>query len=142
IRADLEEGIPLLVGGVWKVPKYHFNFSSANAFASRFYLFIGEYERAIAAANNVFENGDYTGKIRPVNSTLRLMTSAEYLQQMTRMEHEFNLLITETYSVYQRTNSSVYQRFGYVQNKYNEFFQTPIFPGTNISTTELSINSD
>jgi len=141
IRADLEEGIPLLVGGVWKVPKYHFNFSSANAFASRFYLFIGEYEKAIAAANNVFENGDYTGKIRPVNSTLRLMTSAEYLQQMTRMEHDFNLLITETYSVYQRTNSSVYQRFGYGQKKYNEFFHTPIFPGTTMYTKGLSYNS-
>src|SRR5690606_13871980 len=25
IRQDLEEGLPMLMGGVWRVPKYHFN---------------------------------------------------------------------------------------------------------------------
>ncbi|SKB73526.1 SusD family protein [Sphingobacterium nematocida] len=141
IKKDLEEGLPLLQGGVWQVPKYHFNFSSANAFASRFYLFIGEFEKAISAANNVFPNGNFTGKIRGVNSTLKAMTSAEYLLGMTKMDKDFNLLIRETYSVYQRTSSSVYQRFGYGQKKYNEFFATPLFEGTTLYTKGLSYSS-
>ncbi|TJZ60700.1 RagB/SusD family nutrient uptake outer membrane protein [Sphingobacterium olei] len=142
IRADLEEGLPMLAGGVWKVPKYHFNTSSASAFASRFYLFTGEFQKALSSANNVFGNGDYTNKIRQVNSVLRLMTSAEYLLEMTKPDKDFNLLIRETYSVYQRqTGASVYQRFGYGQKKYNEFFATEIFPGTMMYTKGLSYSS-
>lgn len=141
IRIDLEEGLPLLAGGVWKVPKYHFTTSSANAFAARFYLFTGEYEKAITAANSVFPGGDYRGKVREVNSTLRLMTSAEYMLEMTKMDKDFNLLIRETYSVFQRTNNSVYQRFGYGQKKYDEFFATPLFTGTTLYTKGLSYSS-
>ncbi len=141
ILKDLEEGIPLLQGGVWKVPKYHFSFSSANAFAARFYLFTGAYDKAISAANNVFPGGDFSGKLRQVNSTLKAMTSAEYRSAMTKTEQEFNLLIRETYSNYQRSNNSVYQRFGYGQKKYNEFFSQPLFEGTTLYTKGLSYSS-
>src|SRR5690606_14800222 len=141
IRKDLEEGLPLLQGGYWKVPKYHFNSSSAHAFAARFYLFTGEYDKAIAAANNVFQNGDFTGKLRPITTTIQGYSLAEQLIEYTKADKDYNLLLTETYSVFQRTSSSVYSRFGYGQRKYREFFNTPVFTGTTMYSRGISYNS-
>src|SRR5690606_38532878 len=45
VRKDLEEGLPLLQGGKWNVPKYHFTPAAAHAFAARFYLFTGEWDK-------------------------------------------------------------------------------------------------
>jgi hypothetical protein len=127
IRRDLEEGLPLLQGGYWKVPKYHFNSSSASAFAARFYLFTGEYDKAIAAANNVFQNGDYS--------------LAEQLIELTKADKDYNLLLSETYSVFQRTSSAIYSRYGYGQSLYRELFSTPVFEGTTMYSRGISYNS-
>lgn len=141
IRRDLEEGIPLLQGGHWKVPKYHFTSSAANAFAARFYLFTGEYDKAIRAADNVFQGGDYTGKIRPVTTTIQSYSTAEQLIELTKADKDYNILLSETYSVFQRTSQSIYSRFGYGQRKYNEMFSTPVFDGTTMYSRGISYNS-
>lgn len=141
IRKDLEEGLPLLRGGVWKVPKYHFTSSSANAFAARFYLFTGEYDKAIEAGNSVFQNGDFTGKLRPITTTIQAYTLAEQMVELTKADKDYNLLLSETYSVYQRTSSSIYSRYGYGQRKYREFFNTPVFTGTTMYSRGISYAS-
>ncbi|WP_149527440.1 RagB/SusD family nutrient uptake outer membrane protein [Sphingobacterium hotanense] len=141
IRKDLEEGLPLLQGGKWKVPKYHFTSAAANAFAARFYMFTGEWDKAIAAANNVFPGGDYAGKIRPITTTIQNYSLAQQLIELTKADKDYNLLLRETYSVYQRTNSSIYSRFGYGQRKYNEMFNTPVFTGTTMHSRGISYNS-
>ncbi|MCL7988156.1 RagB/SusD family nutrient uptake outer membrane protein [Sphingobacterium sp. lm-10] len=108
IRADLEEGIPLLNGGTWEVPKYHFTPAAAHAFASRFYLFTGEWEKVVSHASAIFAGGDFTGRIRPYNSTFRTMSFEETRIAYTRANQPFNLLINETYSNYQRFTGSRY----------------------------------
>jgi len=139
IRADLEEGLALLQGGQWKVPKYHFTPAAANAFAARFYLFIGEYDKAIQAANNVFPSGDYTGKLRPITTTIQDYSLAQQLIELTKADKDYNLLITETYSVVQR--NAPFQRYGYSQRLYNELFNMPVFDGTTMYSRGISYNS-
>jgi len=50
IAKDIEEGLPLINDAVYKVPKYHFNEKAAYTFASRFYLFYGDWDKAIECA--------------------------------------------------------------------------------------------
>lgn len=52
IQADIEEALPL-VKDVFDVPKYHFNKNAAYAFATRFYLYSEQWEKAIESANKV-----------------------------------------------------------------------------------------
>lgn len=50
IAADIEEGLPLIDDNLYTQPKYHFNKAAANAFAAEFYLYYGDYERAVECA--------------------------------------------------------------------------------------------
>jgi hypothetical protein len=47
IEKDLEEGIKLLSASAYKTPKFHFTPAAAHAFASRFYLFKGEWKKVV-----------------------------------------------------------------------------------------------
>ena len=53
IEADIEEALPLIDDNNYTVPKYHFNRKAAYAFAARFYLYYGKYDKAIECANVV-----------------------------------------------------------------------------------------
>lgn len=53
IQTDLEEGLKDISDDYYTVPKYHFNVRAANAFATRFYLFTEQWEKAIETANKV-----------------------------------------------------------------------------------------
>ena len=50
IKIDLEKGLSMIGDSHLKVSKYHFNRAAAYAFATRFYLYHEEYEKAIEAA--------------------------------------------------------------------------------------------
>ena len=52
IDADLQRGLPL-IANVYAKPKFHFNVDAANAFAARFYLYYGQYEKVVEYANKV-----------------------------------------------------------------------------------------
>ena len=72
IRKDLEEGLPLISNKAYgDTPKYHFTREAAQAFACRFYLYVGEWQKAIDAADEAL--GD--------NPTLRNWN--EYIQMST-----------------------------------------------------------
>lgn len=122
IEKDLEDGIPLLKGGSWKVPKYHFTYAAANAFASRFYLFKGEWDKVISHANEVFPAGNYAGQTRPENTVIRDWTSAQRVIEYTKADKNYNLLLAHTYSVYQRQSTGYYSRYHFGNAKYTEYF--------------------
>ena len=50
IQRDLELGLKYVNDGYYKVPKYHFNSRAAYAFATRFYLFSEQWEKAVESA--------------------------------------------------------------------------------------------
>ncbi|WP_312364961.1 RagB/SusD family nutrient uptake outer membrane protein [Sphingobacterium sp.] len=121
IRKDLEEGLALLDqgNGLWDVPKYHFTPEAAHAFASRFYLFTGEWQKVVDNANKIF-GGNYVGKLVPYNSTLKSLGFEAARTEITKATQPYNLLITETYSGYQRWWDNRYAMgISVVQNIYN-----------------------
>ncbi|MGN0003692.1 MAG: RagB/SusD family nutrient uptake outer membrane protein [Sphingobacterium composti] len=104
IEKDLVEGISLLekYPGEWSAPKYHFTPSAAHAFATRFYLFKGEWQKVIDHGNKVFPGGNFAGKLVPYTTTFRRKTFEEVHVEFTKADQPYNLLINETSSVYQR----------------------------------------
>lgn len=129
IKKDLEEGIALLSGGEWQVPKYHFTPSSAHAFAARFYLFTGEWQKVIDHANMVFPDGNYVGKIRPFNSIIKAYSIEEYAKNLTMADKEYNLLLRESYSTYQRYESSGTTRYGFGTVKFQGVYNATTMTG-------------
>ena len=50
IGKDIEAAIPLIDDTAYSVPKYHFNYKAACCFASRYYLFMQDWDNAIKYA--------------------------------------------------------------------------------------------
>ena len=120
IEKDLEDGIQLLTGGQWEVPKYHFTPAAAHAFAARFYLFKGEWQKVIDHANKIFPGGDFTGNIRNiVGEAMPIGVSTDYRAWWNKADRKFNLLIHESYSVFQRNSSFGTSRYGFTRSIYN-----------------------
>lgn len=65
IEKDLLEGLPLIVNTKYKQPKYHFTTEAAHAFATRFYLMKGDWDKVIEHADAALGNSAST-KLRDV----------------------------------------------------------------------------
>ena len=117
IEKDLLEGLKLINGGKWSVPKYHFTPAAAHAFASRFYLFKGEWQKVIEHVNAIFPDGNFSQNLRPINSTMVNYTFAQFQQEFNKADKAYNLLLTETYSVFQRSSGLGGSRYGMGEKK-------------------------
>lgn len=117
IEKDLTEGMALLSSSAYKVPKYHFTPAAAHAFAARFYLFKGEWQKVIDHASSI-STESFASIIRPINSVLYDMSSEDYRAAFTRSDQKYNLLIINLYSSYQRLTSP---RYGYGARLVNMF---------------------
>lgn len=118
IEKDLEEGLPLLRNSAYKIVKYHFNVAAAHAFAARFYLFKGDYNKVIEHASAAFPGG-FAPSLRPWNSRYAAMTLDEFPIYFTQASENSNLLIAEASSVWARTRTP---RFGFGQKINNALF--------------------
>ncbi|WP_312364441.1 RagB/SusD family nutrient uptake outer membrane protein [Sphingobacterium sp.] len=117
IEKDLTEGLKLVNGGKWDVPKYHFTPAAAHAFAARFYLFKKEWDKVIEHVTAIFPNGGIKNSLRPINSTMTNYTFAQYKQEYNMADKAYNLLLTETYSRYQRSSGIGGSRYGMGETK-------------------------
>ncbi|PIQ19951.1 MAG: RagB/SusD family nutrient uptake outer membrane protein [Cytophagales bacterium CG18_big_fil_WC_8_21_14_2_50_42_9] len=119
IEKDLTEGLPLLNGSQYNVPKYHFTTAAAHAFASRFYLFKKEYDKVVAHANAVFVGGNILPNLRPINDPA--YRAMEYLNReanYTEATNPANILLAETRSIWGRSFASY--RYGFTFDILNE----------------------
>jgi hypothetical protein len=98
IEQDLTTGLPLIDDTKYTIPRYHFTKAAANAFASRFYLFKGDYRKVLTHANAVLGTGDVTAMLRPWNTTYRTMTPAELFAVYQKATEPANLLLAESVS--------------------------------------------
>lgn len=140
IQKDLEEGLALLDagGGNWTVPKYHFTPAAAHAFAARFYLFTGNWQKVVDNSSKIFAGGNFAGKLIPYNSTFRMLGFESARTEFSKAEQPYNLLINETYSGYQRWwNNRYAMGVSVFQNIYNG--QTAA--GTNLYNFGVSYGS-
>lgn len=109
IEQDLTEGLSLITDNYYKVPKFHFNRAAANAFAARFYLYKGEFSKAIEAANSAL-GVDAKEKIRDWNGSTYLPYSDEDVIsiQYGKALDQSNLLINSCVSIWGRMFSFHY----------------------------------
>lgn len=56
IEQDLEMALPNLDNSIYLQPKFHFNVAAANAFATKFYMTYGKFDKAIECATKVLGN--------------------------------------------------------------------------------------
>lgn len=98
IYEDLEEGLELIDDSNYAIQKYHFNQKAAYTFASRFYLFYGEWEKAIECANFVL--GSAPGDLLRDYDALKALPRDESVVtvQYNSTNNKNNLLVHTGYS--------------------------------------------
>lgn len=105
IEKDLLEGLPLLTDN-YKQPKFHFNRTAGHAFASRFYLTMGNFEKVLEHSEYLAANP--SAFIRDYAEFNAINLNAKF-QQYSRPSVRTNLLLTTAVSSYNRYNR--YSRF-------------------------------
>lgn len=128
IRKDLEEGLPLLKGSTYLVPHYHFTEQAAKAFASRFYLFTGEWNKVVTNVNGIYTDGNFKTKIRQYTGELYPLSYDEHRIAYTKAEKSWNLLLATTYSFYQRGKGGAgYARYSFGETVKNYYGANTVF---------------
>lgn len=97
IDADIQRALPL-VGSTYSVPKYHFTQKAAYAFATRFYLYYQNYDKAIESANKVLGD-DPASQLRDWLSLSKLSTNKQIMPEAyVNSGENANLLLQAVYS--------------------------------------------
>ncbi|MGS2761325.1 RagB/SusD family nutrient uptake outer membrane protein [Sinomicrobium sp. M5D2P9] len=124
IEKDILEGLPLTTDNYEK-PKFHFTPHAARAFATRFFLFKGDWQKVIAYANEVL-GSDPSKNLRSWNDDYVGLQYSEITIRYQSSEEPANLLISSSNSLYARSWSSV--TYGLSVAKLNELFTSPSHP--------------
>lgn len=107
IEADLVEGLSYIGNdNNYDQPKFHFTTKAANAFASRFYLTLGEWENVIKHSNITLGSGSGVENIRDYANDYR-GAGLSYSERSFRFSSSIepaNLLITVGGSLYGRNH--------------------------------------
>lgn len=127
IEKDLTDGLVLLRGAKYKVPHYHFTEQAANAFAARFYLFKGDWDKVIQYASAIYQDGNFKSNIRQYTGALYPLSYAEHRVEYTKAEKSWNLLLSNTYSVYQRSSGAGNARYSFGETVKNYYVGTTVF---------------
>jgi len=124
IEKDLLEGLPLLDDASYKVPRYHFTRSAANAFAARFYLFKKDYAKAVQYANNAVP--DFLPNLRPWNTTYQTYGINNLPAEYQKTTEPANLLLLTCSSIYNYGLNYVRYRYALTPTLMGEIFDTPL----------------
>ncbi|OQP42811.1 hypothetical protein A4H97_11665 [Niastella yeongjuensis] len=127
IEQDLTEGMKLLKPGSWEVPKYHFTPQAAHAFAARFYLFKGDWDKVIEQVSALFPENNFYDNLHQYAGDLWSLSGDQIVQENTKAERPFNLLLANTQSIYQRKEGAGANRYGFGEKVKNEGNGTTVF---------------
>lgn len=119
IEEDLLKGVSRVDNSAYTVPSYHFNQDAAHTFASRFYLYRGEWEKVLEHTNEVLL-GDVQKRLRPWNSEYINFSYANLETAYTKSDQAANLLITS--AVTQVGRNYAYLSYGMGLNSFKELF--------------------
>lgn len=98
IEKDLEEGLKLVTND-YKEPKFHFNINASKAFASRFYLVKGNWDRVLELSNDFATKP--VGKLRDYSSYESIGVEDQQLKYGASSV-ETNLLIVSANTIVSR----------------------------------------
>ncbi|GAA3649269.1 RagB/SusD family nutrient uptake outer membrane protein [Flavivirga jejuensis] len=110
IEADLVEGLKYIGNDLnYSEPKFHFTTRGANAFASRFYLVKGDWQKVIDYSNEVLGSGSGVNDLRDYANEYRAagLSYSERALRFSSTLEPANLLITVGSSVYSRNHASL-----------------------------------
>ncbi|WP_119790913.1 RagB/SusD family nutrient uptake outer membrane protein [Flavobacterium anhuiense] len=116
IEQDINEGMKY-VTNEYKEPKYHFNIDAAKAFACRFYLIKGDWDKVLEYSEGL---GSKPTKIRNYTA-FNAVAFAQMPIEYSRVEQETNLLVAYPNSI---ANRSAAYRFALPGNRSDEIFGT------------------
>ena len=123
LEKDIKEGLEL-VTDKYKQPKFHFNIAASKAFASRFYLIKGDWDRVLELSSDF---GIKPTNIRDYKAYTVLSSSyTSYAKRYSDSEENTNLLISSVYSISARNYRS--DRFVFSNDRKNEIISS----GTNL----------
>lgn len=101
IRADLEEGLPLIDNSIYEIPKYHFNKAAADAFAARFYLVVRQYDKCLEHCDAAFGGPDVDPSTM-MNTIFKQLGNFYYISDFGKYaqgsDKARNLMLIATYS--------------------------------------------
>ncbi len=139
IEKDLLEGLPFIQDKNYTVPKYHFNRSAANAFATRFYLYKKDYEKVIYYATQAIPGNNFGPNLRQWNTTYKNITDVtELFKIYAKATEPANLLLVETASDWARNYYT--NRYGEDPTKQSQIFPRPDpVTGGNLAFAQYSI---
>lgn len=112
IERDIETGFPLIDDNLYSVPLYHFNQRAAAAFATRFFLFFGKYDKALKYANIAIDENP-SASLRDLATYTTLTTLDEWRNRFISKDEPANLLLTALFSLWGRNYYS--PRYGHSQ---------------------------
>lgn len=117
IDADIQAALPDVGTSYMTVPKYHFNESAAYAFATRFYLYYEQYDKAIEYASRVLGSSPKNMLKNYKNIGLQSTALAQQQSYIDAADNG-NLLLSTSYSSLGLAFGSyyVYKRFTHNSN--------------------------
>lgn len=118
IEADIEEGLKYVTDN-YDVIKYHFNRQAAYAFAARFFLYYGKYDRAIECANECLGTNPASQLRDYVDLQNNYATIATARAAYNSSDQKSNLLLQTGYSnqgLYWGNYSGSYKYYAFTQN--------------------------
>jgi len=121
IELDLVEAVALIKDESYSVPKYHFTQTALHAFASRFYLYKGDWDKVIEHSDFVLGAAP-ANKIRDWNGEYLNYEATELWAQYTKAEESANILLSRAYSDW--STGSVVFRYSLSSKKIKELFES------------------
>ena len=99
IKADIEAGLTLINDDIYSVAKYHFNRRAAYAFATRFYLYMGDYDNVIKCSEVVLGAPGRTPALMDWAGLARLSQNDNAQPNLfISLSNSASLMLTGTYS--------------------------------------------
>ena len=105
IEKDLNEGLPLIDNTKYSKPKFHFTKEAAHAFATRFYLYKGDWDKVIEHADVILGSNPQS-KLRNEKVQQKSLTALQKREQNSSSAEVSNLLIAGVLSQYQFRQTS------------------------------------
>lgn len=115
IYRDIEEALPLHSESHMVQLKYHFNYRAAYAFAARFNLYYGKWDKAVAYATKAIGQ-DPTDLLRDWSKYKSFTVINDWLYSYIDANEPANLLVLPQRSLYGRVTTSK-NRYGHNRNK-------------------------
>ncbi len=128
IEDDLTDGLELIDDSYLENSgKYHFNKNAALAFASRFYLYKGDYLRCIQYSDELLGSNpeSFVRDLTAVDFQLASSSTTEYPRLYSSPDQAANLLLMRKISLVQRPDFA----YGPSNDFYGSLFSTSVFGG-------------